>query len=186
MIDYEYIKRSVTMREVAERYGFAADRTGCIPCPFHNEKTPSCRLYEHSFFCFGCDAGGDVINFVARVERITNSEAAAKLSGEHLIVADPPAVARRRREREKVEKFKRWEHDAFNALLTYYRRLCEYQKEYKYPHRLYIQSLTESERIKHLLDVFTTGSGEEKLYYYTDTGWRRVINGCITDTGRHT
>ena len=39
-------------------------------CPFHSEKTPSCTIYPdtQSFYCFGCGAGGDVINWVKRVE----------------------------------------------------------------------------------------------------------------------
>lgn len=37
-----------------------------ISCPFHQEKTPSCHLYEKSntYKCFGCGAFGDSINFV--------------------------------------------------------------------------------------------------------------------------
>ena len=41
-------------------------------CPFHSEKTPSFTVYPgtQSFYCFGCGAGGDVINFVMRTENI--------------------------------------------------------------------------------------------------------------------
>ena len=35
-------------------------------CPFHSEKTASCYVYtdDPHFHCYGCGAGGDVINFV--------------------------------------------------------------------------------------------------------------------------
>lgn len=41
-------------------------------CPFHSEKTPSCHIYteNQSFYCFGCGAGGDVINFIRLIERL--------------------------------------------------------------------------------------------------------------------
>lgn len=41
-------------------------------CPFHSEKTPSCHIYteSQSFYCFGCGAGGDVINFIRLIERL--------------------------------------------------------------------------------------------------------------------
>lgn len=41
-------------------------------CPFHSEKTPSFVVYPEtqSFFCFGCGAGGDVINFTMRAENL--------------------------------------------------------------------------------------------------------------------
>jgi len=41
-------------------------------CPFHNEKTASFTVYPEtdSFFCFGCQAGGDVISFMMRIENL--------------------------------------------------------------------------------------------------------------------
>lgn len=41
-------------------------------CPFHSEKTPSFHIYPEngSFYCFGCNVGGDVITFVMRIEHL--------------------------------------------------------------------------------------------------------------------
>ena len=58
------IKDSLTMRQVIERYGYEIDRKDFVCCPFHNEKTASLKVYESSFYCFGCNASGDVIKFV--------------------------------------------------------------------------------------------------------------------------
>ncbi|MGN0446926.1 MAG: DNA primase [Acutalibacteraceae bacterium] len=46
-------------------------------CPFHNEKTPSFTVYpeSQSYFCFGCGAGGEVINFIRRAENLDFTEA---------------------------------------------------------------------------------------------------------------
>ena len=45
-------------------------------CPFHSEKTPSCHIYTdtQSFYCFGCGAGGSVIQFIMLMERLDFQE----------------------------------------------------------------------------------------------------------------
>lgn len=49
-----------------------AGRDNVCLCPFHSEKTPSCHIYTdtQSFYCFGCGAGGDVINFIRLIEHL--------------------------------------------------------------------------------------------------------------------
>ena len=52
-------------------------------CPFHRDGRPSLVVYpeNESYFCFGCSAGGDVIDFVARLHGVGFKEAAAMLAG---------------------------------------------------------------------------------------------------------
>ncbi len=53
-------------------------------CPFHSEKTPSCHVYtkgeDPHFYCYGCHAGGDVVNFVRLIENIGFMDAVAILA----------------------------------------------------------------------------------------------------------
>lgn len=51
-------------------------------CPFHSEKSPSFTVYPdtQSFFCFGCGAAGDVINFIRRIENLDYMEAVRLLA----------------------------------------------------------------------------------------------------------
>lgn len=60
------IKTQLTSRQVAEHYGFHPNRAGFIPCPFHGEKEPSLKLFrdDKGWWCFGCQRGGSVIDFV--------------------------------------------------------------------------------------------------------------------------
>ena len=46
-------------------------------CPFHSEKSPSFTVYpaNNSYYCFGCGAGGDQINFIMRMERLDYPDA---------------------------------------------------------------------------------------------------------------
>lgn len=51
-------------------------------CPFHDEKTPSCKLDPASqlWHCFGCHAGGDVFSFVMQADDLNFPEAVRKLA----------------------------------------------------------------------------------------------------------
>ena len=55
---FEIVKSVVTPRQAAEAYGLTAHRNDMARCPFHNDKTPSMKLYEDHFYCFGCGAAG--------------------------------------------------------------------------------------------------------------------------------
>jgi DNA primase len=53
-------------------------------CPFHKEKTPSFNVNGGSqqfFYCFGCQASGDVFSFVAKIENVTFPEAVRIVAG---------------------------------------------------------------------------------------------------------
>ena len=77
---FEIVRRSVSLREAAELYGIEIGRNGMACCPFHDDKNPSLKLNEDYFYCFGCGATGDVIDFTARLYDLTRREAAEKLA----------------------------------------------------------------------------------------------------------
>jgi len=51
-------------------------------CPFHEDRAPSLVVYPvtASYFCFGCGAGGDVVDFVGRLQGTGFRETAARLA----------------------------------------------------------------------------------------------------------
>lgn len=53
-------------------------------CPFHNENTPSLsvNIDKGLFYCFGCHAGGTVIDFIARRENRRPEEVFKELAGQ--------------------------------------------------------------------------------------------------------
>ena len=55
-------------------------------CPFHQEKTPSFKIKqgEQFFKCFGCDAKGDVFDYLMKTRKIDFNEAFEQLSGRRL------------------------------------------------------------------------------------------------------
>ena len=77
---YEQLKNQLTPKHVTERYGPPIHRGNMICCPFHDDRTPSMKLYDDHFYCFGCQKSGDVIDLAAQLLRITNHEAAKRLA----------------------------------------------------------------------------------------------------------
>lgn len=81
MVDVEYIRNNLDLRNVAEFYGMNI-RRGMCSCPFHAERTASCHVTERHFKCFGCGAGGDVITFVRKLFDLSFVDAVTKLDAD--------------------------------------------------------------------------------------------------------
>ena len=66
------VRHSVTMKQLAEAYGYRLTRTGLMACPFHNDRHPSMKVYpgDRGYHCFVCGVGGDVIDFVMRHDKL--------------------------------------------------------------------------------------------------------------------
>ena len=71
-------------------------------CPFHEEAEGSFTVYADTerFYCFGCGVGGDVLDFVQRVENLSLPDAIKRLDGGPGLVSGAavrPVPARRPR-----------------------------------------------------------------------------------------
>lgn len=77
-------------------------------CPFHNETAPSFSVDEQKqvYHCFGCKAGGSVIQFVMDIERLSFPEAVAFLADQlHMPLPEmqnDPAYEKRRTLKERI------------------------------------------------------------------------------------
>ena len=87
---FETIKAAVAPRQAAEHYGLRVLPNGMTCCPFHRDRHPSMKLNEDYFFCFGCHATGDVIDFTARLFGISLKDAVKKLAADFGINPRPP------------------------------------------------------------------------------------------------
>ena len=90
---FETVKSAVTVKQAAEHYGCKVNRGDMICCPFHDDRHPSMKLNRDYFYCFGCGATGDVIDFVARLFGLSSYEAAKKLAYDFGIDPDKPPAA---------------------------------------------------------------------------------------------
>jgi DNA polymerase len=50
-----------------------------VSCPFHDDPNPSCTIYADHYYCHGCGARGDRVDWLTRVEGMTRQEALAAL-----------------------------------------------------------------------------------------------------------
>ncbi len=77
-------------------------------CPFHNETAPSFSVDEQKqvYHCFGCKAGGSVIQFIMDIERLSFPEAVAFLADQlHMPLPEmqnDPAYEKRRSLKERI------------------------------------------------------------------------------------
>jgi DNA polymerase len=46
-----------------------------VACPFHDDVEPSCAIYPDHFYCFGCGERGSRLDWLTRVEGMTEAEA---------------------------------------------------------------------------------------------------------------
>ncbi len=88
---FDAVKEAVPVPLAAERYGLQANHSGMARCPFHDDHTPSLKLNEDYFYCFGCGAGGSVVDLTARLFDLRPYEAAGKLAADFSV--DVPATA---------------------------------------------------------------------------------------------
>ena len=94
----ERIKKSRDMGEYVEFRGIELHpKRGRVRqglCPFHNEENGSFTVYADSqrFYCFGCDARGDIIEFIQQLDRLSFGDALAKL--QTVTEAPTPPAAR--------------------------------------------------------------------------------------------
>ena len=86
---FETVKQSVTARQAAKAYGLEVDVHGMALCPFHDDHHPSLKL-DQRFYCFGCGASGDVIDFTAKLFGISLKDAVQKLAEDFGIIPRPP------------------------------------------------------------------------------------------------
>src|SRR4051794_34278390 len=78
------IKATVDLVALISRYVTLSrkGRDWWAVCPFHADKNPSFKVDQGRgrYHCFGCDADGDVLDFVCAIERVGVAEAVALLA----------------------------------------------------------------------------------------------------------
>jgi len=79
-MEIQEIKQRLSILTVLAKYGLKPDKHEMLNCPFHEDKSPSLKIYPktNTFNCFGCGATGDQIQFIELYEKCTKHEAILK------------------------------------------------------------------------------------------------------------
>ena len=173
---FEAVKQSITVREAAQMYGIEVNRSGMACCPFHDDKNPSMKLNEEYFYCFGCGATGDVIDFTARLYNLSPKEAAEKLAQDFGLAYDSQAPPRRRHVRQKSEaqKFKEDRDHAFRVLADYFHLLRKWETDYtpktpeENPHPRFMEAIQKKDYVGYLLDFFLEDTPDEQRLWIAE------------------
>ena len=173
---FEAVKQSVTLREAAQMYGIEVNRSGMACCPFHDDKNPSMKLNEEYFYCFGCGATGDVIDFTARLYNLSPKEAAEKLAQDFGLAYDSQAPPRRRyvRQKSEAQKFKEDRDHTFRVLADYFHLLRKWETDYtpktpeENPHPRFMEAIQRKDYVGYLLDFFLEDTPDEQRLWIAE------------------
>ncbi len=86
--DIVYVREHAHIDEVVTAAGVALKNAGGGQkkglCPFHDEKSPSFHVTpsKNYYHCFGCGAGGDVIDFMMKTDHLSFTETIERLASQ--------------------------------------------------------------------------------------------------------
>lgn len=122
---FDTLKARITVPQAAAHYGVRIGRNGMCRCPFHPDKTPSMKIDETYYYCFGCHSTGDVIDFTARLFDLSPLTAARKLAADFGIDPNTPVSAAVALPRIRQEESPRDREGRCASVLIEYERLLK-------------------------------------------------------------
>ena len=164
---FEAVKAAVPVRAAAERYGLEVSFAGMIRCPFHEDHTPSMKLYEDHFYCFGCGKHGDVVNLTAELFCIPPYDAACKLADDFDV--DTGAEIVHTPVREELRIFREDQLRCQRVLSEYLRLLTDWKERYTptdpdaEPDDRFVEACQMIETIDYLTDLLIVGTLEQRV-----------------------
>ena len=171
MSTYTQIKQAVSVPDAAKHYGLAVNRNGMARCPFHPDNTPSLKLNEDFFYCFGCQKSGDVIDFTANLFQISQPQAAQKLMDDFSLPPNPNTESKETSsltEYPLVREFRKEEVSCVRVL-NEYEQLLEFWKESCGPKvpgdpwdDRYVESCQMLPTVRYILDLLSVVDFKER------------------------
>ena len=169
---FQTIKAAVTVKQAAALYGLPITTTGMTRCPFHEDHTPSMKLNDTYYYCFGCGATGDVIDLTARLFDLSCLQAVRKLAQDFGLGPDKPpssAVALSKSptvssdaQQEDVSYCLRVLHDYRDLLTRWRTEFAPHSPEESLDER-FVEALHMLDVVDDLMDRLAFGPASQKV-----------------------
>jgi len=155
--------------QIIEQAGFKPRRKGksfWLSCPFHEDRTPSMKIdpEKQTFFCFGCQTGGDSISFIQKHYGLSFKDAC-----KHLNLHEPFKInSEAQKKKTLVKGFREWETTFRVELTDFYRDFHAITRD--------LQTWEEVEDFEddfnliplaeYFLEILTNGTDQDKYNLY--------------------
>ena len=187
---FQKVKEAVSTKDAASFYGIKVGRSGLCRCPFHNDNTPSMKV-DIRYFCFGCGAKGDVIDFVGKLYGLAPYDSAKKIADDLGIIycdstygepsqstdrksySPDPEIIKRRKEFEHQRAHEQSVHDALFSLHEYRDKLKSFKERYAPSsmveldkcNPLFYEALGNIDKVEWMIDQLTFGYKDEQIEF---------------------
>ncbi len=168
---FQKIKSAITVPQAAKVYGMEPDRRSMVCCPFHSDNTPSMKLNDTYYYCFGCGATGDVIDLTAKLFSLNPRQAAEKLVHDFGLDPDKPpanAIALLLPKRGLTDEQRADVAYCLRVLTDYLDLLHDWRERYKPTtpeeplDERFVEALHMTETVEHLTDWVAFGTPQQK------------------------
>ena len=168
---FQKIKSAITVPQAAKVYGMEPDRRSMVCCPFHSDNTPSMKLNDTYYYCFGCGATGDVIDLTAKLFSLNPRQAAEKLVHDFGLDPDKPpanAIALPLPKRGLTDEQRADVAYCLRVLTDYLYLLHDWRERYKPTSpeepqdERFVEALHMTDLIEHLTDHIAYGTPQQK------------------------
>lgn len=168
---FQKIKSAITVPQAAKVYGMEPDRRSMVCCPFHSDNTPSMKLNETYYYCFGCGATGDVIDLTAKLFSLNPRQAAEKLVHDFGLDPDKPpanAIALPLPKHGLTDEQRADVAYCLRVLTDYLYLLHDWRERYKPTSpeepqdERFVEALHMTDLIEHLTDHIAYGTPQQK------------------------
>ncbi len=155
---FNIAKENVNLIDTARKYGMTVEKGNFTSCIFHDERTPSMKLYDDHFYCFGCCKAGDVITLLAQYYGISQFESAKMLIDDFGVSTKNTSKFA---DNKQSMKYQKTELKLTDLLLKYKKYLKEVLDDNKPKNceestsTAFISTIAELDKVEYYLDILT-------------------------------